>query len=341
MSVPVLIWGAGAVGGSIGAALVRSGHNVTFVDLDRAHVAALRDPDHGLVVQDESGTFRSPVRALTPDEVKGVWGQILLCVKAQHTLAAARAAKPHLTSDGWIVSLQNGLTEPLVAEVVGDQRTLGGFVNFGADVIAPGVIRFGAHGAVRVGELDGAMTNRVHEAADLLRAFDPDAGVTSDIASYIWGKLGYAVLLYAQATGRSGIVACLDRADLLPLWQALAGEIMRVAKAEGVMPQAFNGFDPAAFLPGANANAARTSVAAMADFNRGSSKTHSGVWRDLAVHKRRTEVEAHYGPVLAAAARHGITCSTLDRLVTTIHAIEDGAAQEDANLDRLLEAVHV
>lgn len=334
MNQGVLIWGSGAIGASIGASLIDAGVKVCFVDADRAHVDAMRGD---LIVEGNGSTFHQPVDACLPADVRGSWSRALLCVKAQHTAAAIDALAPHLAPDGYVAALQNGLTEEVVAARIGRQRTIGGFVNFGADIVAPGHIAFGNHGAVRVGELDGTATARIEQLAALLRRFDPHAEATGDIWSYLWGKLAYAALLYAQAAGRGSIAACLDRPELLPLWRALTAEVVAVASAEGVVPRAFNGFDPAAVGPAGTDAEARDSIAAMADFNRGSLKTHSGVWRDLAIHHRPTEVDAHYGPVLDRAAAHGIPCPTLRRLVTLIHAIEAGAPQDDRNLQGLIE----
>ena len=68
-------------------------------------------------------------------------------------------------------------------------------------------------------------------------------------------------------------------------------------------------------------------------------KTHSGVWRDLAVRKRRTEVDAHFPPVIAEAERRGLATPVLRRLIELIHDIEDGRRPLDRrNLDDLAAA---
>lgn len=340
MTGKVLIWGAGAIGASIGAALTAHGCSVTFVDANADHVSAMRDPNLGLIVEGGGMAFRQAVDAHLPQELVGQWRIVLLCVKAQHTESATRQIAPHLAADGFVLCLQNGLTERVATEIVGTDRVIGGFVNFGADIVAAGSIRFGNHGAVRIGEIDGVIRPRTEEVAALLRLFDPDTRITTDIWSYLWGKLGYAALLYAQATGKSGIAACLARPELLPLWRALAGEIVAVAAAESVSPRGFNGFDPSAFKPDATIEQATRSVADMVAFNAASDKTHSGVWRDLAIHRRPSEVDAHYAPVLAAATRHGLPCRSLQRLIDMIHAIERGRPQDDGNLLALLEPVH-
>ena len=122
-------------------------------------------------------------------------------------------------------------------------------------------------------------------------------------------------MLFAQALGEAGIADCLARPELLPLWRQLGAEAIRVALAEGVQPRGFNGFEIDAFRPGASEAAARACVAAMSAFNRGSAKTHSGVWRDLWVRKRRTEVDVQIAPIAEHGARHGIDCPATRHLV--------------------------
>ncbi len=333
MDGPVLIWGAGAIGGTVGACLKRAGHDVTFVDVAPEHVAAIRDPGLHIFGPVEDFTIRAP--AMAPAEVAGVWPRIFLCVKAHHTEAACRALLPHLAADGYVLSLQNGLCETLIADIVGRGRTMGAFVNFGADWMGPGEILFGNRAAVVLGELDDQLTPRLQALHALIRQFEPDAITTPDIWSYLWGKLGYGAMLFAQALGHQGIADCLARPELLPVWRGLGGEAMSVALAEGVQPRGFNGFDPDAFRPGAPLAQAQASIDAMVAFNRLSAKTHSGVWRDLAVRKRRTEVDVQIAPIAEIGARHGLPCPTIRKLVTLIHAVEDGRRPQSD--DALLE----
>ncbi|WP_235035503.1 ketopantoate reductase family protein [Roseomonas sp. 18066] len=339
LSGPILVWGAGAIGATVGAALVRAGHAVVFVDIEAEHVAAIRDPKRGLVIEGpvEHHTVHAP--AHLPGELKGTFRRILLCVKAQHTEAAAQALLPHLAAEGYVASLQNGLCEQIIAGVVGPERTIGAFVNFSADWLAPGHVLYGGRGAVVVGELDGSVTPRLEALHRLLALFEPRAELTRDIGAYLWGKLGYGSMLFAQALGEKGIADALARPELLPLWRALGTEVMQVAAAEGVSPKGFNGFDPAAFQPDAAPEAAEASVAAMVAFNRPNAKTHSGIWRDLWVRQRSTEVDAQLAPVAALAAKHGIAAPALTALIAAIHDCEAGRRKmDDRNLTELLSA---
>jgi 2-dehydropantoate 2-reductase len=75
-------------------------------------------------------------------------------------------------------------------------------------------------------------------------------------------------------------------------------------------------------------------------FNRRSAKTHSGIWRDLAVRKRRTEVDAQIGIVAELGAQVGVPTPLITRLVALIHDIEDGTRPQSlATLDLLAAAM--
>ena len=319
---PILIWGAGAIGGTLGAAFVRAGHEVVFVDTDAAHVAAIRE--HGLRIDGPlwTGTVRAP--AFTPAELPGAFGTVFLCVKALHTRAAIAELAPHLAPDGAVVSAQNGLNEIEIADVVGRDRTVGCFVNFGADYLEPGVVHYSGRGAVVVGELDGARTARIEAIHALMAQFDPAAVLTDNIWGYLWGKLVYGALLFATALTDDSIADVLEAPAPRAILARLGQEVGRVAAAEGVRTEPFDGFDPAAFAPGAPREALDRSFADMVAHNRRSAKSHSGIWRDLAIRKRKTEAEAQLGPIVAAGARHGVPTPVTARIMAMIREIEDG-----------------
>ena len=337
MSEPLLIWGAGAIGGTIGAYLARAGHDVLLVDNVPEHVAAMRTK--GLAIEGPLDEFTQPVAAVTLDDVHGRFGRILLCVKAHHTEAATRQLAPHLAEGGYVASFQNGLNEFVIGQVVGLPNVVGAFINFGADYLEPGRILFGGRGACVLGELDGAITPRLTALHDLLRAFEPAAITTDNILGYLWGKLGYGALLFATALTDDSIADVLDDAAHRAVLTQVAREVMAVAAAKGITPLGFNGFDPSAFAPGGSAAAVAASMAAMVAHNRKSAKSHSGIWRDLAVRRRPTEVDAQIGPVVAEGLFHGVPTPCNARLVAMIHQIERGERPlARANLAELAEA---
>ena len=336
MSGPILIWGAGAIGGTLGAYLARAGEDVLMVDVVEDHVRAMNA--EGLSIEGPVEVFRQKLKAAMPAEVTGTYGRIILAVKAHHTEAAAKALAPHLAADGVVVSAQNGLNEIAISKVVGEKRTMGCFVNFGADWHGPGQILYGNRGFVALGELDGKTTPRLEDMHRLFSILEPNAVMTDNIWGYLWGKLGYGAQLFATALTNASMSENLASERHFPVFDRVAREVMAVASKRGVNPLGFNGFEPAAFMPGASDAAARKSVAALAEYNRHTAKTHSGIWRDLAVRKRKTEVDAQIAVVAPLAREVGLKTPVLDHLVQLIHDIEDGRREQSwETLDRLLD----
>ena len=326
MADPILIWGAGAIGGTIGAYWARAGENVLMVDIIADH--AERCSTDGLAITGPVEEFRQVVKTVTPDALSGTFERIVLAVKAHHTEEAATNLLPHLADDGFVLSAQNGLNELTIAGIVGPERTMGAFVNFGADWHGPGEILFGNRGAVVVGEIDGSIRDRTGAMHRLLQIFEPDAVLSDDIWAYLWGKLGYGAMLFGTALTSDSMTANFDDPTRVKAWRALGREVMAVASARGVKPKGFNGFEPAAFWPGASDAMADASIAALADFNRHTAKTHTGIWRDLAVRKRKTEVDPQIGEIARLAREAGLATPALDAVVDLIHDIEDGRREQ-------------
>ncbi|MGB1285870.1 MAG: ketopantoate reductase family protein [Aggregatilineales bacterium] len=328
----ILIWGAGAIGGTLGAYLIREGHDVLFVDIVETHVAVLNQK--GLRITGTIEEFTVPAKAVTPQNLSGQYEVILLCTKAQHTQIATEALKPFLKDDGYVVSVQNGLNELIIRDIVGVDRTVGAFVNFGADYHAPGDIFFGGRGAVVLGELDGSTTERLKMLESLFLKFDDSTKITNDLWGYLWGKEAYGAMLFITALTNDSIADALADKRYESLYVRAAQEVLRVARATGIQPRAFNGFEPAAFLND-DESGIQQSMAALVAFNRKSAKTHSGIWRDLAVRKRKTEV-AMFDTILAEGRRVNIAMPLTERWIMMIHEIEAGQREQShANLDEL------
>ncbi len=293
-----VVLGCGAIGGTVAAGLVRDGHEVVVCDADPAVVSAVKT--HGLRVEGAVDTFTVWPHAVLPGDLPSrIAGPVLVAVKAHHTAAAAAALAGRLDESGFVVSLQNGLNAGVLADAVGGHRVVEAMVNFGADVLGPGLIRRGNRATFMIGELGGRITDRVRAlAADIA-----DAEVTSNILGYLWAKEAYGAMLCATAVSDLPIASVLADPGYAPLLLALAAEVLAQAPAT---PVALDGFDPAD-LAG--------SLPRLADFNRRSAKTHSGVYRDLAVHHRPTEVLVLLGPLAGPLTR---------RVTELIVAIEQG-----------------
>ena len=145
---------------------------------------------------------------------------------------------------------------------------------------------------------------------------------------------------FAEALTEASIADCFEHPDYRALFISLAREVLAVARAHGVTLESFNGFDPSAFLPGGSDAAARGSLDTMVDFNRRSAKTHSGIWRDIAVRKRKTEVDALPGAIPPLAEEKGLHAPLCVRLTKLIHEIERGERRQSwQSLDALKDVL--
>jgi 2-dehydropantoate 2-reductase len=291
----------------------------TWVD---DHVAAINVS--GLRITGPIGELTVRVPAFTPAMLTGRWDAIILATKAHHTESATQALASHLADNGCVISAQNGLNEIAIARIVGAERTVGAFVNFGADYLEPGLIHYGGRGAVVVGEIDGQVTLRATGIRDAWRDFDERAIVTPNVWGYLWGKEAYGAMLFATALTNESIADALADRARRGLYIDLAREILAVATARGVTPESFDGFDTAAYLPDAAPGSAERSLDDLVTHNRKSAKTHSGIWRDLAVRKRPTEVDAQLGIVVTLAREVGVPTPLTQRVIELIHDIERG-----------------
>jgi 2-dehydropantoate 2-reductase len=278
------------------------------------------------------------VRAITPAALGRHLDLVLLAVKSQDTPAALEILAPRLAADGTIVSLQNGLNEELIAAAVGERRTVGCLVNWAADWQAPGRILHGGEGALVLGELDGRRSERVERLAKLLDVVAPTR-VSDNILGYTWAKHVYGALLVATALVDAHVYEVVERSETIQrMLVALVLENMAVAERAGIRLLAFDEYDPADYRAAGRGDAAarQRAMAAVATHYRAATKTKTGIWRDLAVRKRKTEVGALLGATVTKAKGYGLPMPLTGRLIAMIADLEQGRRQMAwANLDEL------
>lgn len=334
----IVIWGAGAIGGTIGAFLARSGQDILLVDNDYNHIQAIKDDGINIVGPVEEFAVR--VKAATPANLTGRFEKIFLATKAQHTKAAMEAIKPHLAEDGYVLSAQNGLNELIIQEVVGANRTVGALVNFGADYDAPGRILFGGRGTVVLGEIDGEITTRLEQLQSVMRDFDKNTAVTDDIWGFLWGKMVFGAIVFITALTNEPVAESLADSKYRNVYVEAAREVLMLADKLGVSPRGFDAFDPEVYRPDVDRFKVDASMDALVALNRESGKTHSGVWRDLAVRKRPTEV-AMFDVLLTQGNRFSMPMAFTRRWINMIREIEAGNRPIGlTNLDELRAVLH-
>jgi 2-dehydropantoate 2-reductase len=309
-AVRYVVLGCGAIGGTVAAGLARDGHDVLVSDADPAVVSAVNAA--GLRIEGPVEQFTAHPRAVLPEDLPGrLDGPVLLAVKAHHTPQAAAVLAGRLHDDAFVVSLQNGLPSAELAAAAGPGRVVEAVVNFGADVLEPGVVLRGNRATFMIGELDGRPTARVAALAGDIA----DAEATTNILGYIWAKEAYGATLFATAVSDLPIHAVFADAAYRALLTAVAAEVLAQAPVSALP---LDGFDPAD-LDG--------SLDRLAEFNRLSAKTHSGIYRDLAIRHRTTEAAAILGPL------GGVLVRRIEELISAIERGERSCSR--ANLDLL------
>ncbi len=286
---PYWVVGAGAIGGTLAHALARAGHDVTVVDTDADHVAAVRERGLTIVRPDGRADVAHVAAAYTPDEVPAdaVADRVVLATKSQHTATAAAWVAPRLAADGFVLSAQNGHNEATVAEHVGARRVLGAFVNVFADWLEPGVVRDGGAGALAVGlPGQGTPDARVLAVAEDLRSYGP-VSVTANLDGYRWAKTGFGSILGVTTLVDAPIADVVDRYRDVA-W-AVARESAENALAAGVVLEAFDAYEPYAFTDAASPLVRERALTRLVRWLRTQPKDRSGVFRDIAVRRRERE----------------------------------------------------
>ncbi len=339
-NTPITIVGAGAIGGTVGAFLADAGYDITLVDIVPEHVEAINE--RGLRITGLRGDRTFPVKAVLTEDLKGPLGVTFLCVKGHFTESAMQQIGPLLGPDGYILSLQNGLNEEIIARHVGTERTIGAFVHFGADYIEPGLILLGNEQTIFPGELDGTITPRLRALQTTLSHVMPTE-MTTNIWGFLWGKLVYGAMAFVTACVDAPVPEIIDSPLGHRLCQTASAEAHAVAKSQADHLEWIGEFNPNAFAPGPDFDV--TSAAALnelADAMRSSIKQHMGIWRDLKIKKRKTEVDMQTAVIVAKGSEHGIPTPVNAAVLQVIHEIEDGKrGMEWTNLDDIARLARI
>jgi 2-dehydropantoate 2-reductase len=196
--VRIVIAGAGAIGGYIGARLAKAG----------PHLRAMQE--RGLRVVSPDGDF--DVKPVVTGDLNTIDGAdvIVLGVKAHSLTALAPQLRPLFGPDTVVVSTQNGIpwwyfqnyggeldglrlerVDPggTIAAAIEPRRVVGSLAYFSTDIAEPGVIHHTEGNRISFGEPDGTRTERTRRIAEALIAAGFRCPVTTRFRHEIWVKL--------------------------------------------------------------------------------------------------------------------------------------------------------
>ncbi|WP_336343366.1 2-dehydropantoate 2-reductase [Halalkalicoccus ordinarius] len=282
------VFGAGGVGGYLGARLADAGHEVHLIARGE-HLAALRS--EGLRVVSVLGDAAVDLPATDDPADIGPCDYVLFCVKAYDTRDAATDLSPLLGEETAVVSFQNGVdNERWLADAIGEEHVVGGVAYVFSTIAEPGVVEHtGGPARFVVGELDGRRTDRI-ETLD--RALSESEGIEAVLADEIrvelWRKFTFICAQAGMtATTRLPVGEIRETDASWAMYRRIMEEVAAVARAEGVdLPE--------------------STVAEWLDFARDLDPgMYSSLHYDL-THDKRMELDALHGSVVRHADDVGV-----------------------------------
>ncbi|WEK46603.1 MAG: 2-dehydropantoate 2-reductase [Candidatus Andeanibacterium colombiense] len=295
----VVILGAGAMGCLYGAAFHRAGCEVTLVDVNREHIAAINDT--GLDLETRAGRELLPISASLPEDAEGLADLVLVFTKVFHTDTALAGAKHLIGPETYVLTLQNGLgNAERIAAHVEAERVLAGIASLPADLVGPGRVRSLGEGGSRLYPAFSGDAGFAGKVADLLTEGGLKAELDPKISEAIWEKAIFNAAMNPPCA----------------LTRKTPGFFLGKPEAEGMIHAVVEEGTAAA-----NANGLAISSAPIHALTRVSMTDHAdheaSMLQDVKA-GRRTEIDAINGAIVEAAKRAGIAVpvtETLYRLV--------------------------
>nr|WP_314364077.1 2-dehydropantoate 2-reductase [uncultured Achromobacter sp.] len=319
----IAMLGAGAMGCLFGGLLAESGRQVTLLDIDDAHLEAIRRS--GLRLETDQGDRR--IHGMTvarPEHHRQPPDLLILFTKSLHTDAALRSVAPLLRAPARVLTLQNGLGNlEAVSRHVDPARILVGMTTWPADLAGPGHVRSHGGGVIRMwpargsggdGAGDGNVDADVMHIATVLN----DAGLQCEVDPNVWKAIWEKVAFNAALNSLCAVSGCAvgqlaNVADGPMLARTVVSEVVAVARASGV---------------DADAAACHASVAHAIAHHRG----HKPSMLQDVLAGRPTEIETINGEVVARARAAGVPVPHTALLLGLVRLIQ--ARQSDIPTER-------
>jgi 2-dehydropantoate 2-reductase len=185
----IAIFGVGAMGSVYAGLMAEAGHDVWAVDIWQDHVDAINQS--GLRVEGASGDrVVRGIHATGNAADVGACDLYVLATKASGVGPAAAAIAPLMGPESMVITIQNGLgAGERIARFMSTDRVLLGVADgFGASIRGPGHVHHNAMNLIRVGEMDGGMSERLQQITRAWQEAGFNAQAFDDIDQLIWGK---------------------------------------------------------------------------------------------------------------------------------------------------------
>ena len=231
----VALMGVGSLGTIMGALISKNGGEITLIDANKAHVDAMNK--NGATVIGKMNLTSVPVKAITPEEMEGIYDIVILLAKQTYNDIALKQLLPHLSKDSVVCTLQNGIPEESVGAIIGKERTVGGIVGWGATYKEPGISELTSDiSAMRfeIGEIDGKRTERLEKIAKILNLVG-ECLIIDNLMGMRWSKvIQNATLSGMSAALGSTYAQILDDEKSTACAAYVGDEIVRIVKKKDI-----------------------------------------------------------------------------------------------------------
>ncbi len=326
----IIVIGTGPIGGIIGGRLARAGQDITFVDIDKEHVEAIRAK--GLQVEVPDGTFNVKINIVFPNEIRGKFDIGFIAVRSNYTVDALATVLPHLNDDGLLVSMQNGINPPLLQETVGADRTVGMAIRMGCRRVAPGHVHTATRGHLYIGHLHGKTTTQLKALQTLLDSV-MDTEISHNILGVLWSKLTYTCLGYFGSLADAALAtSCANDARRRLLADFLA-EVVAVGSAADARFISLSEYNPLDLHP---CNSIEKRLGVIDEMAKSwKQDDRKGPLRQIQ-QGVQTEVDFTLGYVVREGEKMNISTPLCRKLLNMIHELEAGKRQfRQENYDEL------
>ena len=317
------IYGAGSLGTVLGAYITKNGGKIDLINRNRAHVDALNEKGAHI-----GGTvdMTVPVTAITPDQMEGTYDVILLLTKQLQNAEVVTFLKDFLSQDGVIVTLQNGLPEPGIAEIVGDDHTMGCTVEWGATMSAPGECTLTSDPdslSFHMGRMEGISDQQFETVKSLLELMCP-VHEEDDLLGARWSKL----LINATFSGLGTVVGgtfgdVSENKDAQKVAIRCMKECIDVGHAAGVTFAPVQGKDITKLFYYKGAVKRAIGILLLPIAMKKHRAIEPSMLQDLKKGKA-CEIDAINGVVCQQGRKYGVATPINDRIVAVVKKIEAG-----------------
>jgi len=184
----IAIVGPGAIGVLFGVMLIRSGHEVFFLDYKKARIEQIRK--NGVVLKSKDKIYTHKVHITDKAGDLSNIELFIICVKSYNTKDAAMAIKPALSDASLVLTLQNGIGNiEVISEIVGQDRVIGGVTSQGANVIEDGNVQHAGFGDTIIGKIDGKIPFYLRTIREIFNKAGFKTSLSKDIRGLLWSKL--------------------------------------------------------------------------------------------------------------------------------------------------------